>query len=468
MKASILLLIFLGTYNYSAAQQTIVSEATGYITSGNYPRAEVYLDSILKKHPRNVDALMMKGNVLLNYAWQHASLYYFNLEKAESVFDTSFINSASYVPVIQRDTELLIATIWKKCLELDSTRNDISKGLCNLYSISLDTMALKEQLWHMKDFISSKEDNAYIFAEYARNIKARGQFEAALDIYATIAAIFPNLAGIRCDMAGEYFYNGRPKEVLRYVDSTLSKKEIDQTTFINSAAFYSMLGYYDKALETFQRYSIQDTLLEGDFYNCLMLFARMDTNLLQALNHFIEHASDQNYYDEVLLARRLLPYASNSFKIEDYLAITANNSIPDYYKVLIYQRGMRQFNLTCEPFMQYGIFQCGQKNFSIAEQYLEEIENCTPYKSDTEDWMLAYAYTLFMQGERQKAMTHFGLLLGSNDNFRQQAALYFTVKILKEEGKAEEAEIFLRKLTEAKMKTKYGQLCHMLTGQVNR
>src|ERR1017187_9987287 len=119
---------------YSFSQQDIISIATGFITHSRYDSAEHYLDSILKKNPKNVDALMMKGNVLLNYSWQNTSKSYFNIERAESIFDTSGIDQSFFTPVIPEDTSRLIENYWRKCLQIDSTRTDIMKGLCSLFS----------------------------------------------------------------------------------------------------------------------------------------------------------------------------------------------------------------------------------------------------------------------------------------------------------------------------------------------
>ncbi len=437
------------------SQQEIISTATTYITQNNFTQANYYLDSILKKNPKSVDALMMKGNVLLNYSWQNTSKSYFNIEKAESIFDTSFISQNSFIPIIPFDTSEIIERLWQKCLLIDSTRTDIKKGLCNLYSISLRTGDLEKQLWRMKKFITENPENAYVYSEYARNIKARGHFDDALKIYQIIADMFPNMAGPRCDMAGECFYSGKPNDALRYLDSAFSKTDIDETSYVNGAGIYSMLGYYDNAYKILQRYSQQNNLLAVDFYKGLIMFAQQDTGYYIQLKDFLQKANEQSYYDEVRLAQKLLPYSQIEFTLTDYKALIADATIPDYYKVLIHQRAMAQFKKNCLPYIQYGLFQSSINNFAIAAPFLEQIQDCETANTETEYSELVYAYALYMSGEKEKALVHFKPLVDSKDIFRQQAAMYFSAKILLLQKQSEQAQKQLQQLLRMKEKTKY-------------
>src|ERR1019366_1226302 len=116
MKRLVPLLVIFFSQIQLFSQKEIIAAATEFIKQDNYGRANRYLDSILKKHPQNVDALMMKGNVLLNYTWTHSSKYYFNLERAESVFDTASISRDFFVPIIPEDTSKMIEHYWKRCL----------------------------------------------------------------------------------------------------------------------------------------------------------------------------------------------------------------------------------------------------------------------------------------------------------------------------------------------------------------
>jgi len=452
-------------YSVLAAQQVIVATVTDYITHNRFEQANHYLDSILQINPKTVDALMMKGNVLLNQAWNNAEKSHFNAEKAESIFDSSVIDMSFFIPIIPLDTSVKIDKLWNGCLQIDPGRTDIKKGLCSLYSLSLRTVELQRLLIQMQPIITQSEDNAYLYAEYARNLKNRGRFDDAMQIYGLIAGMFPNLAGIRCDMANEYFYAGQFNQALQYLDSTLTKKEVDQTSYINAAALYSTMGYYNQAYQVFKQYSDKDTLLEGDFYKGLLMFADMDTGFYQQLSRFIDHANEQSYYDEMQLARKLLPYGRATFTLNDYLALATNEKISRYYRVLILQRGVRQFKNECEPFLLLGRFDCSIKNYLAATQLLQQIERCKQKPEQEDARVLTYAYALYKQGEKEKASLLFGLLLNAKNNFTKQAAAYFIAKNYWETGRKAEAKALFVEVASAKVETKYGWLAKGYLGR---
>lgn len=436
----------------ACAQQPIISTVTDFIAHNQFARADQYLDSILQVNPKTTDALMMKGNVLLNEAWNNASKSHFNAERAESVFDSSVIDASYLTPIIPLDTSIKIERIWNT---LDSTRFDIKKGLCSLYSYSLRTAELEKLLKQMAPVITQSEDNAFTFAEYARNLKNRGRFEDGMRIYSVIANMFPDLAGIRCDMANEYFYEGQMDKALAYLDSTLSKKEIDQTSYINAAALYSVLGYYDKAYHTFKLYSDKDTLLEADFYKGLMMFASMDTGFNLQMHRFLDHASEQSYYDEIQIARKLLPFGHIPFTIADFEDLVNNPKIARYYKVLILQRGIKQFKDNCEPRLLLGTFECSIKNYSVAINTLQDNAHCNFNAEQEERRKLVSAYAFY---KLKQPVSYIETLFTAKSNFVQQAGKYFMAKLDWEAGKKEEAKKLFEEVAKAKIQTKYSWL----------
>ena len=254
----------------------------------------------------------------------------------------------------------------------------------------------------MQSTITESEENAYLYAEYARNLKIRGRFTDAMQVYAVIANMFPNLAGIRCDMANEYFYAGEMNKCLQYLDSTLLQKDVDQTSFINAAALYSELGYYDQAYHTFKRYSDKDTLIEADFYKGLLMFANMDTGFYSQLHKFIDAATEQSYYDELQLAQKLL------------------RKYPD----------------------------CKFAN-----------------EADSTLWLLNYAYALYKTGKKEESVGYFESLFTAKEAFAQQAAKYFVAKTYWDGNKKEEAKKLFHEVATAKEQTNYAWLCRGYMGR---
>src|SRR5258708_6317596 len=89
MKRFVSFLFFLKISLNVFAQKEVISVATEFINQNKYDDANHYLDSVLKNDSKNVDALMMKGNVVLNKTYMDLPSAYFINSNDESVFDTS-------------------------------------------------------------------------------------------------------------------------------------------------------------------------------------------------------------------------------------------------------------------------------------------------------------------------------------------------------------------------------------------
>ncbi|MFN8321992.1 MAG: hypothetical protein U0T74_04990 [Chitinophagales bacterium] len=436
----------------SSAQEKIIATATELIVAGNYNDATHYLDSILKRDKKNVDAWMMKGNVLLNKTLETLPADSNVTADDESIFQSEIIpKTAKIIPAKQVHP---IEKYWRKCLMIDSQRADIRKGLCTLYAMALMKQELKSEILSLLRIEKDNDgEQAYRIAEYARKFKERGRFNVAMELYQFIAKRFPELAGLRCDIAAEYFYEGRMKEALTWLDSTYNFKTVDETSFLNGAFTYSELGYFDEAQNVLNTYSRIYQRQMDKFYYGLRLFADESENYPAKLNEFINNVDSNTYYTEVLVARKLISY-TDSFSINDYRALIDNRDIPYYYKTLIHQRAFKQFKNECDPFFLYGMFQSSIKNYPAAIQFLEEDESCKMISSEKEYRQLHYAYSLFMSGEKEKSLKCFRLLFTSSNAFTQQAAKYFAAKT----SNVEEAQKLYHEIIAAKQNTKYGHL----------
>jgi tetratricopeptide (TPR) repeat protein len=98
------------------------------------------------------------------------------------------------------------------------------------------------------------------------------------------------------------------------------------------------------------------------------------------------------------------------------------------------------------------------KNYSAAVQFLQEGENCKMKAEQAEYWILHYAYSLYMFGQKEKALLYFKPLMKSDKPFTTQAAKYFTALILLEQHKVEEAKKLVNEIVLSKQTTKYVEL----------
>ncbi|MES2619363.1 MAG: hypothetical protein V4615_00815 [Bacteroidota bacterium] len=442
------------------AQQEIVSTATEFIVAKEYSAANRYLDSILKKNAKSVDALMMKGNVILNRAVENLPAINTITKNDESIFYPSIEQKQAVVLPI--DTVRAIEKWWRKGLKMDSSRNDIRKGLCTVYAMGLVKEDLKKEIAALVGLEKNEDgEQAYRMAEYARKFKERGQFEDAMEVYQFIAVLYSDLAGLRCDIASEYFYEGRMNEALIWLDSCYNFKTVDETSFLNGAFIYSELGYFDDAQNVLNTYSNIYQRKMDKFYYGLRLFEESSEKYAQVLNEFIGEVDSNSYSTEVEVANKLLAFR-DSLSLADFRMLADDQSIPDYYRVLILSRGVKQFANECGPFMRYGVYQSSIRNYTAAVQFLEEGELCEMNIEEKELWMLQYAYTLLMVGEQQKSLLYFKPLFASANSFLQQASKYFSAKILMEQKQNAEAEKFLKEIASLKEETKYATLAKRL------
>ena len=437
------------------AQKEIVSSTTGFIVAKKFTAANHYLDSVLRKNPKSVDALMMKGNVVLNCALDSAKPMQFITADDASVFN----NTISEKPkLLSKKTVYHVERIWKKCLTIDSARADIRKGLCTIYAMALMKDSVKSEMVRLqKKEPDADGGQAFRMCEYARKFKERNRFDDAMDLYQFVAQLYPAVAGIRCDIASEYFYAGQTNNTLLWLDSCYQFKTVDETSFLNGAFTYSLLGFFDDAQSVLSTYSRIYKRNMAEFYYGLMLFSDSSGKYYAILNDFCQTVDSNAYSNEIYLSKKLLAYR-DSFSLNDYKRLVDDKEIPDYYKGLLHQRAFKQFKDNCEPYVIYGVMQSSIKNYSAAVQFLQEGENCKMKAEQAEYWILHYAYSLYMFGQKEKALLYFKPLMKSDKPFTTQAAKYFTALILLEQHKVEEAKKLVNEIVLSKQTTKYVEL----------
>lgn len=437
MRRTLSFLLFTLIFFCIAAQPSaIINTASDFIRQQKFEEGIQYVDSIMKTDSRNVDALMMKGNVILNRDLWNQPEPQIIVGSDESIFSETLEVAPERKKIVSAKTESEVEALWLKCLSLDSTRLDIRKGLAILYAMAIDKPKLKAAILDIKRVEPDNGEQAFNLNEYARKIKERGRFDDALEIYRYISTLYPAVAGVRADMASEYFYEGRLNDALTWLDSTFNFKTVDETSFLNGAYLYSELGYFDDAQDVLNSYSkIYDRKM-GAFYYGLRQFADSSDNYYNTLKYFSDIIDSNAYYSEYILSKQLLNYRYN-FTLADYRA-TLNLNMPEAYKTLIHTRAVKQF-ADCEPYIRFGIQQSKSRNYSAAIQFLEEGENCTMDDNQREYWQLAYGYALYNAGQYRKSIAILNPVCNAENTFRKDAAAYFVGLGLLKIGKSEDA-----------------------------
>lgn len=460
-----LLAILFGVLLHAQQQPEIVVVATGYIQQGKYDVAIAYLDSITKKNPKHVDALMMKGNVILNRDLLNEVAPEVYIDNDESIFSGTFSLTPEQKKIVSPKTEAEVEALWLKCLVLDSTRIDIRKGLAMLYAMSINLPKLKPAILGIKQHEDDNGEQAFNLNEYARKVKERGSIEQYMEVYTYVAKLFPHVAGVRCDIAAEYYSEGYINQALDWLDSTFNFKTVDETSFLNGAYIYSELGYFDNAQDVFNTYSrVYDRKMDK-FYYGLRQFADSSANYYNTLKYFVDVVDTNAYYAECQFAKHLMSFR-DSFTLADYHK-TVNMNAPEAYKALVHTRAVKQF-ADCEPYIRYGIQQTRIRNYSAATQLLEEGEQCA-FKLDidkSEYWRMCYGYALYRAGANEKAIEAFKLLRASKDSFKVSAAVYFSGLALAKLNIMHEAKACFQSLIDSRTENKYKVLAQYRLGKL--
>lgn len=439
------------------AQKEVIETAAKLVDEKKYDEADAYLDGLLKKDKNNVDALMMTANVILNREYEVNPGVTNNGDPDDDITGKPLNILELEYNVLSKPVADTMVAIYRKCLRIDSARFDIRKLLCLVYARALMKEELKKELEVMIRQVGNDNEQAYNLADFAREIMHHGDFEGAMDVYGFIAARYPNLAGIRCDIGSEYFFNGKPSMALQWFDSAMSKPDIDETTYLNAAFAYSELGYFDMAQKLLDDYSVKFDRTMGLFYKGLRLFADMNNSYADTLRRFMAISDSNAYYSEFFLARELTtPDAPKG----SYMSLLDDTDMREYYVVLLHQRALKQFPNKCGVYLDYGKFNTQIKNYAAAVQFLDE-EQCPKDSVQVEERILYYGFVLYKMGEAGKAVNVFQPLLNSRNSFNSEAANYFTAKILLSQNKKEEAKVYLKAIA-SYGPWKYGALARRL------
>lgn len=392
--------IWCSTFLTLQAQEFGMEHCTVLIAGKKYQEALKYCDSFLKKNPNHVDALMMKGNVYWNEGFELAKTQLVLNDNAASIFKTN-LPEPVYVPSVS--CVEMTEKCWLKCLQIDSNRTDIVKGLCTMYSLALDKESTKRCMLRLKNLERGDEEQVFMMANYARNFIERDRFEEGMELYQYLATLFTSSAGIRADISSEYFFAGRHRECLQWADSVLRFTGIDETSYLNVAFNYSSLGYFDAAQKVLTDYSTQYNRAMGIFYSALRAFA--DSGNVSMLAGFVTTTDSNAYFKEHELANRIIRYHQNK-NFADYKSMIYDAEIPNYYKVLIHQHGLHQWANQCETSAMFGVFHSMLKNYPAAVQFLDVLEepNCELHSKNDGYWQMHYGYALYMNKQYTDAL----------------------------------------------------------------
>jgi tetratricopeptide (TPR) repeat protein len=423
------------------------------IRKGEVKKAREKVHEYLAKDPNDIDAIMMQGNVILNEYEGSNSGISVSANTDESIYETSIGFITEPQRIVPRNVAEEVAALWKRCLALDNTRQDIHKGICYLYSTALMKKELLERLPKMKAAFPRSEVY-YNMGDYARMFADRDRLDDCFEIYETILRLYPEVSGLYSDIAGLYFKHGRIADGRRYIETALTKKGADEMVYANARLICTIKKDYDKALNAAKGLSRikknQDWLL----YAGLLDDLRGGKGMRKTLASLAGKDSEAGKLADFLIS------PDNKGDIESYRK-AVNLAKDSSIQLLMHDRARNRFPTHFEPHYRYAEMLVYYKDYSDAIPVFEKIfsSNLKMSSDEQETVHFHYAWALQDSGKGRDADQTWKGLLTSKNFYVRSAAAYFLGKNALEQGKKKDAVAYFKMVSDKASKSKYATLC---------
>jgi hypothetical protein len=468
MKKLIFGLVFLGillsvSLLYAQESEEVVRVVGNLLKTGQIELAGQRVDDYLASNPADVDALMMKGVVVLNE------------RLASAVTDLVCTDDSIYRPangfnqavpyIVPQTVATEVAGYWTQGLMLDNTRADLHQSLGYLYAQALMKPELLTELANMKAAFPDDSELKYRMVEFARMLADRNRLDDSLEVFDTIMGFYPDDPVIYGELARTLFENGRAveaKSLLAVATALLNPgKAVFQTLF----AVDLVCGDYEGALHAAQSLASLTRTWDWRFYKGVWLYYKNDPGWRTEMKGFLTAPADKENKRNLEIARFLVS-SNNKNDFPSYLKIISFKR-SDAYTLLLHKRAMDKFPNQAEPFLQYAEFHNYYRNYPQAikiYQYLESQGMVTPALA--ERTYLHYAWALQDSGDRDAANKRWLQLFNAKDFYTRSAAIYFFGKNLLESENKSEALKFFQMIAPDAAKSKYAFYSRRLASQI--
>lgn len=425
---------------------------------GDYATANAKMNTYLQSHLNDPDAWTLHANLIMNeYRSKKPTLSVYS-EADEDIYNRSAGNTSNPPLELPRLIADSIVGSLMKAAQLAPTRIDIHYGICDILSKSGNVKLLVQYIPVLNASMVPAEGNPYLLAEYARNLIDRKRFEDGMQVYAAIAGLYPDDAGIFSDMAGEYYQAGMMKPALLYSRMSMEKSDIDETTLGNSFFIAAIAEDQTMALDALQK---QCALKKSKEY--LMYEALLDLEKgLMGGKKAEEYLKSPN--QEVPLSRLALLLSQKNFKatLTDFDSMM-HFELPDAYKMVICRWFSSKYPRAFAPSYHYGEMHTFHKNFAKAADIFEQTNT---QSGDSAGWFQYHfhaGYAHYKIKAFEKAESHFMHLLQSTDFYEYAAAAYFLGVMQRNKGDMEQADMYFRLAASNPTENKFALYCSWFT-----
>lgn len=443
--------------NNLLAQGEVAREIGDLIKKGNLDQAEEKVNYYLKQDPKNVDAIMMKGNILLNKNPNMQGDIVIAVNEDESVYESSIGYMSGHENVIvPKDLAQQVADIWKQAIAIDDTRKDIHYGICQVYSIALLPDELISYLPILKRVITDDDKLPYSMCNYARNMKNRNDFNNAIKIYKAVYALYPEESGLLSDIAGEYYQHGDIDSAQYYISVALKKSNLDMISYGNAFFILSVYGQYHKALDAIKIQSKLAKDTEFLLYQGLLEYYENQSNWKKTIQMYLKNAKDKA---KITLAEYLVS-ENYQASMEDYHKLI-DLKVNDGYKIIIHHKFINLEPNKFLPSFNYAELLTYSKVYSKAVKEYDKLEksNLLSDKFDKEKVAFYHGWALWDLGKKKESIYQWSQLFKSDNFYYKSAAAYFTGKYCLDNGETKKAKEYFGMVSSDASKSKYATYC---------
>jgi tetratricopeptide (TPR) repeat protein len=450
-------------YNLSVSAQSdvIINKTTLYIAEGKYKDAEKYLDSLIAIDARNIDALMMKGNVLLNYELMTNPAINYISPEDESIYGRELVALKDPTVKVTREKAIKIQELWNRCLDIDSGRLDIRKGLCSLYGYADMKQELLAYLPVMAAHAKGrKEDIAYSLMDYTRLIYERGDRAGAYELGKKVAELYPTIAGVWCYMSTLYHRDGDLTNAKLYADKGISVSKPDMAICGDALDIYTAISEPEKVLSTLKAAAADSVFKDFLFYDAIHKYARHDKAWKAEMLSYMKQFTTPQDSNPVYKAASYI--TSSAFK-EDYNGFVSlmQYNLNDFYIMDLAERAVIDYKDSLRPFLVQAQVYIHARNYAKANKIFASL---TTRKMDGDikiDFDLQYAYSLYCAGEYNQAISKWTFLSKFANSFLANTSSYFLGCCYLHTGDKVKAGEHFKKLLDANDESKYGFLAKL-------
>ncbi|XP_026807762.1 UDP-N-acetylglucosamine--peptide N-acetylglucosaminyltransferase 110 kDa subunit-like isoform X2 [Rhopalosiphum maidis] len=359
---------------------TLVNLGMAYLKLTDYQKAANAFEKAIELDPENISAFnylrviyYYQGNIL-------SSVETFKkiLKVQPDNLDINLELALIYINILNDYEEA--ENYLKKCIELNSQREDLYKLLFTVYKKSnksinasdicislgdlyLDRLDLENAIDAFNTAVDLNPENALGYWKFGLIMHKLGHFNFALSRYRKAIDVKPNFANAYCDSAIIYEKYDLYERALDYYKMTLQLQPDHLNALINMSLLKQKMGQFDDIVEIFNRILQID---DSDAFDIHM-------NLANVL-----HKENGNLTDALFHYEKALEYDNKT--VEIYVCMgNIYTELNMYEKALSYFHMAIQLDSQClEAFVNVGFIQKDSDNFIDAIQTYETVLKLKP------------------------------------------------------------------------------------------